>query len=215
MESDRFRDRAAAGRELAARLQRYSGRPDAIVLALPRGGVPVGFEVARELHLPLDLVVVRKLGVPGREELAMGAIATPGFTYLDEWLIARLRIAPKQIAAVVERERRELERRERAYRNDRPFPDLRGRILICVDDGLATGASMRAAAGALRQAEPARIVVAVPVASAPVAAELTNVADEVVVARLPQTFRAVSLWYDDFTQTTDDEVRKLLARSLS
>lgn len=213
--SARFADRAAAGRELAARLRRYAGRTDAIVLALPRGGVPVGYEVARELQLPLDVVLVRKLGVPGREELAMGAIASPGHTYLDRWLIERLEISPQDIEAVVERERRELRRRESAYRDDRPPPPIAGKIVICVDDGLATGASMRAAVGALREGKPAKIVVAVPVAAAAIAAELQTIADEVVVARLPETFRAVSLWYENFSQTSDAEVRELLARSSS
>jgi putative phosphoribosyl transferase len=208
-----FRDRAAAGRELAAHLRHYAGRPDAIVLALPRGGVPVGFEVARELGIALDVTLVRKLGVPGREELAMGAVASSGVFYIDEWLVSRLGIAPQQIAAVVERERRELARRERVYRDERPPPQIRDKIVICVDDGLATGASMRAAVIALRQEKPARIVVAVPVAAAQVAAELRAVADEVVVARMPPNFRAVSLWYEDFAQTTDEEVRAYLARA--
>lgn len=216
MESDApFIDRAAAGRELAGRLLQYKGRSDTLVLALPRGGVPVGFEVARALQLPLDVVVVRKLGVPGREELAMGALASPGLTYIDRWLVDRLEISREDIEAVVARERKELLRRERAYRDDRPAPVIRDRVLICVDDGLATGASMRAAVGALREGHPAKIVVAVPVAAAPIAAELQSVADDVVVVRMPRHFRAVSLWYADFSQTTDAEVRDLLARSLS
>ena len=210
-EGARFADRAAAGRELATHLLRYAGRADAVVLALPRGGVPVGYEVARELRLPLDIVLVRKLGVPGREELAMGAIATPGYTYLDRWLVERLRISSEEVEAVVARERRELQRRERAYRGERPPLEIRDKILICVDDGLATGASMRAAVGALREGGPARIVVAVPVAAASIAAELESVADEIVAARLPESFRAVSLWYEDFSQTSDAEVRELLA----
>lgn len=207
-----FRDRAAAGRELAGRLRRYAARRDAIVLALPRGGVPVGYEVARELGIPLDIVLVRKLGVPGREELAMGATAA-GLYFIDQWLVNRLDITPDQVEIVVERERRELARRERVYRGDRPPPELRDKIVICVDDGLATGASMRVAVEAVREAEPARIVVAVPVAAPPVAEDLTNIADEVVVARMPAHFRAVSLWYENFSQTTDEEVRELLARA--
>lgn len=209
----RFADRAAAGRELAELLRQYAGRNDAVVLALPRGGVPVAYEVARQLRLQLDVVLVRKLGVPGREELAMGAIATPGYTYLDRWLLNRLEISQDEVDTVVARERRELERREHAYRDDRPPPVVRDRIVICVDDGLATGATMRAAVGALRAGHPAKIVVAVPVASASIAAELRKVADEVVAARLPETFRAVSLWYENFSQTSDAEVRELLARA--
>ena len=211
----RFADRAAAGRELAELLRQYAGRNDAVVLALPRGGVPVAYEVARQLRLPLDVVLVRKLGVPGREELAMGAIATPGYTYLDRWLLNRLEISQDEVDTVVARERRELERRAHAYRDDRPPPIVRDRIVICVDDGLATGASMRAAVGALRAGHPAKIVVAVPVASASIAAELRKVADEVVAARLPETFRAVSLWYENFSQTSDAEVRELLARAMT
>ena len=210
-----FADRAAAGRELAGHLQQYAGLRDAIVLAIPRGGVPVGFEIARELRLPLDVVLVRKLGVPGREELAMGALATPDFCYVDRWLVERLRIRTEEIDAVVAREQRELLRRERAYRDDRPPPDVRDRIVICVDDGLATGSSMRVAVAALREKGPSKIVVAVPVAAAVVAAEMRGVADEVIVARLPENFRAVSLWYENFSQTTDDQVRALLAKSFS
>lgn len=207
-----FRDRAAAGRELAGRLRHYARRGDAIVLALPRGGVPVGYEVARELGIALDIVLVRKLGVPGREELAMGATAA-GRYFIDEWLTDRLDITPDQIELVVHREQRELARRERLYRGNRPAPDLAGRVVICVDDGLATGASMRVAVEAVRACKPARIVVAVPVAAAHVAADLRTIADEVVVARLPSNFRAVSLWYENFDQTSDDEVRELLARA--
>ena len=210
-----FRDRAAAGQELALHLRRYARRPDAIVLALPRGGVPVGFEVARELAIDLDLILVRKLGVPGREELAMGAVASGGIVYIDEWLVDRLEISPEQIAAVVESEKTELARRERAYRDDLPPPRIRDKIVICVDDGLATGASMRAAVTALWQGRPSRVVVAVPVAAPTVAGELRTIADEVICARMPANFRAVSLWYEDFSQTTDEEVRELLARAAS
>ena len=207
-----FRDRAAAGRDLAGRLRHYAGRQDVLVLALPRGGVPVGYEVARGLNVPLDIVLVRKLGVPGREELAMGAAAA-GLYFIDEWLVNRLDIATDQIEAVVERERRELARRERAYRGDRPPPNVRDKIVICVDDGLATGASMRVAVEASRQQEPARVVVAVPVAAPQVAADLREIADEVIVARMPPNFRAVSLWYENFSQTSDEEVRELLLRA--
>ena len=208
-----FHDRAAAGRELAKRLRSYAGRADAIVLALPRGGVPVGFEVARELGLPLDIVLVRKLGVPGREELAMGAVASSGLYFIDQWLVRRLEIAPEEIDAVVERESQEVARQETVYRGNRPRPEVRDKTVICVDDGLATGASMRVAVVALREGRPAKIVVAVPVAAPQVAADLKEVADEVVVSRLPQHFRAVSLWYEDFSQTTDEEVRELLTRA--
>lgn len=208
-----FRDRAAAGRELAARLRKYARRQDAIVLALPRGGVPVGFEVAGELDIDLDVILVRKLGVPGREELAMGAVATSGVFYIDDWLVDRLEITSEQISAVVEREQRELVRREQAYRDGRPPPQIAERVVICVDDGLATGASMRVAVTALRAGKPSRIVVAVPVAAPTVAEELRAFADEVIVARMPANFRAVSLWYENFTQTTDEEVRELLLRA--
>ena len=210
-----FHDRAAGGRELAKRLRSYAGRADAIVLALPRGGVPVGFEVARELGLPLDIVLVRKLGVPGREELAMGAVASSGLYFIDQWLVRRLEIAPEEIDAVVERESQEVARQETVYRGNRPRPEVRDKTVICVDDGLATGASMRVAVAGLRKARPARIIVAVPVAAPQVAAELRDVADDVIVVHLPHNFRAVSLWYEDFSQTTDEEVRDLLARAAS
>jgi len=208
-----FRDRAAAGRELASRLADDERNRDAIVLALPRGGVPVGYEIARRLNIPMDVVLVRKLGVPGREELAMGAVATSGLFFLDQWIVERLSIRREQIDDVIERERAELGRREREYRGDRPPPDVRDKTVICVDDGLATGASMRAAVAAVREGGPKRIVVAVPVAAPAVADALRNVADDVVVARLPANFRAVSAWYLDFAQTTDEEVRDLLGRA--
>ena len=209
-----FCDRREAGRSLAKRMTAYGGDPAVLVLAIPRGGVPVGFEVARELGLALDVVLVRKLGVPGREELAMGAVASAGI-FVDRWMLRRLDITESEVEAVIERERHELGRRERAYREDRAPPMVGGKIVICVDDGLATGASMRVAVTALRSAQPAKIVVAVPVAAAEVAADLRGVADEVVVARLPSNFRAVSLWYRDFAQTTDDEVRNLLRAAAS
>ncbi|MGH7716627.1 MAG: phosphoribosyltransferase [Vulcanimicrobiaceae bacterium] len=208
-----FRNRAAAGRVLASRLVADAQNRDAIVLALPRGGVPVGFEIARALEIHLDVIPVRKLGVPGREELAMGAVAPSGAFFIDEWLVERLSISRAQIDAVIERERTELARREREYRGNRPPPDLRNRTVICVDDGLATGASMRVAVAAIRERQPARVVVAVPVAAPPVAEGLRNVADAVVVAHLSANLRAVSAWYDDFSQTTDEEVRDLLARA--
>jgi predicted phosphoribosyltransferase len=210
-----FRDRADAGRRLATRLEHYTNRPDAIVLALPRGGVPVGFEVASALHLPLDAVLVRKLGVPGHEELAMGAVTTGGIAFVDRGIVERLEITDEQVEKVIALESAELLRRELAYRDELPPADLEGKIVICVDDGLATGASMRTAVAALRRSHPARVVVAVPVASADIAEEMRTVADEVVVDELPENFRAVSVWYEDFSQTGDQEVRDLLKRSRS
>jgi predicted phosphoribosyltransferase len=208
-----FRDRRAAGRRLAAALGRYAGRPDVVVLALPRGGVPVAHEVARALGAPLDVFVVRKLGVPGHEELAMGALATPGVRVLNEPVVRGLGIPPHVIDAVARQEEAELARRERLYRGDRPPLDVRGRTVILVDDGLATGATMHAAVRALRQRQPARIVVAVPTAAAEACEALETEADEVVCAVTPEPFYSVGLWYDDFEQTTDDEVRALLAES--
>jgi erythromycin esterase-like protein/predicted phosphoribosyltransferase len=208
-----FRDRAEAGRLLAERLRAYAGRDDVVVLALPRGGVPVGYEVARALDVPLDIFLVRKLGVPGHEELALGAIASGGTRVLNTQLIESLEIPPEWIEAIDAQERRELERREREYRGSRPPPDVSGRTVIVVDDGLATGSTMLAAVEALRQDEPARIVVAVPVADPDVCAGLRTVADEVVCLSTPRPFRAVGVWYDEFAQTTDDEVRHLLERA--
>jgi putative phosphoribosyl transferase len=208
-----FRDRADAGRQLAARLEGYANRPDVLVLALPRGGVPIGYEVARALQAPLDVFLVRKLGVPGHEELAMGALATGGVRVLNEDVVRALGIPEDVIDEVAAGQQQELGRRERAYRDDRPVAEVRGRTVILVDDGLATGSTMRAAVAALRQRRPARIVVAVPVGSADTCAELREEADEVVCARTPEPFYAVGLWYDDFAQTTDDEVRDLLAKA--
>ena len=208
-----FRDRADAGRRLAAKLRRYMGRDDVVVLALPRGGVPVGYEVARALGAPLDVFGVRKLGVPGHEELAMGAIASGGVRVLNEEVVRQLGIPAALIEQVAAREGHELERRESAYRDGRPRPDVRDKIVILVDDGLATGATMRAAVAALRRLDPARIVVAVPVGAHDTCAELTDEADEVVCGVTPEPFVAVGIWYEDFGQTTDDEVRDLLARA--
>jgi predicted phosphoribosyltransferase len=207
----RFRDRREAGRRLAAQLAAYAHRPDVIVLALPRGGVPVGYEVARALDAPLDVFLVRKLGVPGHEELAMGAVATGGMRVLNEQVVQGLRIPDHVIAAVAVKEEHELRRRERLYRGDRPPPDVRGRTVILVDDGLATGATMLAAAEALRRQQPARIVVAVPTGSPDTCDALREHVDEVVCAVTPEPFHSVGLWYQDFSQTTDDEVRALLA----
>jgi len=216
---ERFRNRTDAGRQLAEKLAAYANRPDVLILALPRGGVPVGWEVARSLGAPLDVFLVRKLGVPGHEELAMGAVATGGVRVLNDEIVRGLGISEHEIDAVVARELRELSRRDRLYRGDRPPSDVAGRTVILVDDGLATGATMRAAVQALRQQQPGRIVAAVPTASPDTCqvlkAEADDViceADDVICAITPEPFFAVGHWYDDFTQTTDDEVRELLAR---
>jgi putative phosphoribosyl transferase len=206
-----FQDRRDAGRQLAADLSEYAGRPDVVVFALPRGGVPVAYEVAKALGAPLDVFLVRKIGVPGHEELAMGAIASGGVRVVNEDVVRELGIPQSLFDAVAAEELRELERRELAYR-DRPAPDVRGKTVILVDDGLATGSSMRAAIAALRRLGPAKIVVAVPVAAPEVCTEFQDVADDVVCARTPPSFRAVGLWYDDFSQTTDEEVRELLSQ---
>jgi putative phosphoribosyl transferase len=210
-----FRDRAEAGRLLAEQLAAYSGRRDVLVLALPRGGVPVAYEVARALGAPLDVFVVRKLGVPGHEELAMGAIASGGVCVLNDDVVQALRIPHRVIEAVVARELLELERREWTYRGDRPAPDLQGRTVILVDDGLATGSTMRVAVAALRRLGPARIVVAVPTAAPAACDEFRHEADECVCEITPDPFYAVGLWYEDFSQTTDDEVREFLERDQS
>lgn len=207
-----FRDRREAGRLLAEKLAAYANRPDVLVLALPRGGVPVAYEVARGLGTPLDVFVVRKLGVAGYEELAMGAIATGGVRVLNDQLVERLGIGEQAIEAIAARERQELERRERLYRSDRPPPDVRGRTVILVDDGLATGATMHAAIEALRQQNLARIVVAVPTASPEACEEMKEKADDVICAITPEPFHAVGRWYQDFSQTADEEVGILLAR---
>ena len=207
-----FRDRREAGRLLAEKLATYANRPDVLVLALPRGGVPVAYEVARALGAPLDVFVVRKLGVPGYEELAMGAVATGGVRVLNDQLVERLGIPEDMIDAVAARERQELARRERLYRGGRPPPDVRGRTVILVDDGLATGATMHAAIQALRQQNPARIVVAVPTASPETCEEMKAKADDVICASTPEPFHAVGRWYQDFSQTTDEEVGALLAQ---
>jgi len=208
-----FRDRSEAGRLLASKLAAYGNHPDVLVLALPRGGVPVAYEVARALGAPLDVFLVRKLGVPGHEELAMGAIASGGVRVLNQEIVRALRIPDEVIEAVAAQEQQELARRERLYRGDRPPPDVRERTVILVDDGLATGATMHAAVQALRQQQPARIVVAVPIAAPETCAELSGEVDDIVCAVTPQPFYAVGLWYEDFSPTTDDEVRDLLAQA--
>jgi putative phosphoribosyl transferase len=208
-----FRNRTEAGQILAERLTDYANRNDVIVLALPRGGLPVAYEVARSLNAPLDVFVVRKLGVPGHEELAMGAIATGGVRVLNRNVIESLQIPEAIIDRVASRELRELERRERAYRDDRPAPDVQGRTVILVDDGIATGSTMRAAVAALRQMEAARIVVATPTCALATVREMEPEVDELVAVTTPARFRGVGEWYEDFSQTTDDEVRDLLEKA--
>lgn len=206
-----FRDRREAGRHLAQALGEVATRPQPLVLGLPRGGVPVAYEVARALDAPLDVFVVRKLGVPGHEELAMGAIASGGIQVLHQQTIRDLGVTAAEVARAVKSEERELERRERAYRDGRPAPVLRGRTVILVDDGLATGASMSAAVEAVRQQQPLSVVVAVPVAANTTCEAMRRIADVCVCAETPEPFYGVGQWYADFSQTTDDEVRALLA----
>jgi predicted phosphoribosyltransferase len=208
-----FRDRAEAGRRLAGELADYAGRVDVTVLALPRGGVPVAFEVARALAAPLDVFVVRKLGVPGQEELAMGAIATGGVRVINQRIVRQLAILPSVIEGVAALEHREIERRERLYRGDRPAVPVRGRTVILVDDGLATGSTMMAAVEALRRQGPARIVVAAGVGAPQACAALAGVADACVCALRPPMLDGVGRWYADFSQTSDAEVRDLLSRA--
>lgn len=209
-DSDPFADRREAGRVLATHLATYANRGDIVVLALPRGGVPVGYEVARALGAPLDVFLVRKLGTPGHRELAMGAIASGGVRVLNEDVVKWYGISEAAIENVAREEAAELVRRERAYREDRPGPDLGNRVVILVDDGLATGSTMRAAAQAVRTHQPSRVVVAVPVGARETCSDLAAVADEVVCARMPVPFSSVGQWYLNFDQTTDEEVRDLL-----
>ncbi len=210
-----FRDRRDAGRALAGRLSSYAGRGDVTILALPRGGVPVASEISRALGLPLDVFLVRKLGVPGHEELAMGAIASGGARVLDSEVLRAYRVSEEELARVTAAERRELDRRETAYRPDRPALDVQGRTVILVDDGLATGSSMRAAVAALAPLSPARVVVAVPVAPRSTVLSLEREADEVVCLEMPEPFLAVGMFYEDFEQTSDEEVRDLLSLPIS
>ena len=208
-----FADRTEAGQRLARALHAYAGRADLLVLALPRGGVPVAYEVARALGAPLDLLLVRKLGVPGHEELAMGAIASGGIRVLNREVIAATGVGESQIEAAAAREQRELERRAGAYRGERPPPTIAGRCVILIDDGLATGATMRAALAALRPQHPAALVVAVPVAPPETLARLRAEANDVVCLEAPEAFYAIGAWYRDFGQLHDDQVRALLARA--
>jgi putative phosphoribosyl transferase len=208
-----FRHRSEAGRLLAQRLRDYERRTDSIVLALPRGGVPVGFEIATALGLPLDVFVVRKLGVPGQRELAMGAIASGGIRVLNEDVLRAMPYAAARVAEITAQETREVERRERDYRHERLAPDLSARVVILVDDGLATGATMLAAIAALRHKDPAKIVVAVPVCPPETMAEIERAADETVILFAPDWFRGVGEFYEDFAQVGDETVRDLLARA--
>lgn len=207
---ERFRDRIDAGRALAGRLRSYAGDPRLLVLALPRGGVPVGAEIAAALRAPLDVFVVRKLGVPGHEELAFGAIASGQVLVLNDDVVRAMRIKPQTIEAIAAEEGRELARREHAYRGDRAPVDPSGKVVILVDDGLATGATMRAAVRALRDRGAERLIIAVPVAAAQTCDEFRAEVDDIVCAMTPEPFHAVGLWYDDFSQTTDEEVEELL-----
>lgn len=208
-----IRDRVAAGRALVPLLSAYRGQADAIVLALPRGGVPVAYEIAMALDLRLDLMLVRKLGVPGHEEYAMGAIASGGVRVLNGEVLQMLDLRAESIEAVVARETRELQRRDRAYRGERPAPALRGQRVILVDDGLATGATMRAAVQAARQQEPLSVTVAVPVGSSESLELLRAEADEVICPLIPETLISIGSWYRDFSQTSDREVLDLLQRA--
>lgn len=209
----RFRNRSEAGQLLARALHHYKNRPDVLVLALPRGGVPVGYEVAAFLNAPLDVFIVRKLGAPGHEELAMGAIASGGIRALNHSVIHQLKIPQSAIDAVASREGEELRRRELLYRGDKPSPNVSGKTIILVDDGLATGSTMKAAVEALRGKHPAKIVVAVPTAPADTCNELQHQADEVVCASTPEPFYAVGQWYENFEQTTDAEVTELIRQA--
>jgi putative phosphoribosyl transferase len=209
----RFHDRHEAGQLLARQLTAYKSREDVMVFALPRGGVPVGYEIARELHAPLDVFPVRKLGVPWHPELAMGAIAPDGIEVLNGDVVTGYNIPPHVIRAVAEREAEQLKRQLLHYRGDRPFPSVTGKIVILVDDGLATGSTMKAAVKAIRQKHPGSIVVAVPVAATSTCRDLRRDVDDIICLHTPQDFSAVGLWYDDFSQTTDEEVRHLLGQA--
>jgi putative phosphoribosyl transferase len=213
--ADHFANRTDAGRQLALALARYAGRSDVLVLGLPRGGVPVAFEIAAELDAPLDVFVVRKLGLPGHEEFGIGAIATGNVRVVDEAVLEAYGVDAETLDRITERERLELERRERLYRDERPFPTIAGRVVILVDDGLATGSTMRAAIAALRAKAPREIVIAVPVGARETCAAMRALADEVVCLETPDPFYAVGLWYEHFEQTDDEEVHELLERGAS
>lgn len=208
-----FRDRSEAGQILSGRLLRYANQSGVLVLGLPRGGVPVAAEVAASLNAPLDVFVVRKLGLPGHEELAMGAIATGGIRVINEDVVGSLRISEEVIDAVAADEQRELLRRERAYRDDLPSPDVKGKTVIIVDDGIATGSTMFAAVAALRKLQAGCIVVAVPTVAPTTYSQMEQVADEIVAVIVPESFHGVGEWYEDFSQTTDEEVRRILAHA--
>ncbi|MGM9454615.1 phosphoribosyltransferase [Legionella bozemanae] len=205
-----YDDRYQAGRVLVGLLKNYAKRTDVIVLALPRGGVPVGYEIAQKLSLPLDIFIVRKLGVPGHEELAMGAIASGGITVLNEEIVNLLHISTEAIDTIQKSEQEELLRREQVYRGKKPFPELSGKTIILVDDGIATGYTMRAAIAALKQKKPAKLIVAIPVAARSTCDEIAPLVDEIICPMRPVNFYAVGLWYNDFSQTTDEEVMQLL-----
>lgn len=209
----RFQNRIEAGQQLATRLKSYANRPDVMVLGLPRGGVPIAYEVAKALNAPLDICLVRKLGVPGHKELAMGAIASGGVRVLNYDVISWLGISSKVIDEVAARELRELQRRDRAYRGDRPQPEIGDRTVILIDDGIATGSTIRAAIAILKPQHPKQLVVAVPVAPPQVCDELSTEVDQVVCLITPKELYAIGLWYEDFSQTTDEEVHNLLTRS--
>ncbi|HKN69180.1 MAG TPA: phosphoribosyltransferase [Gemmatimonadaceae bacterium] len=211
--AERFQNRSDAGRRLAARLASYAGQDEVLVLGLPRGGVPVAFEIAMALDVPLDVFIVRKLGLPGHEEFGIGAIASGDVRVVDEAVLRTYDVDPETLERITARERLELERRERLYRDDRPFPTIEDRVVILVDDGLATGSTMRAAIAALRRRRPSKIVVAVPVGARETCAAMARLVEEVVCLEAPDPFYAVGLWYDDFEQTEDAEVHELLERA--
>ena len=211
--AERFQNRIDAGRRLAARLVAYAGRDDVLVLGLPRGGVPVAFEIAMALDAPLDVFIVRKLGLPGHEEFGIGAIASGDVRVVDAAVLRAYDVDPEALERITARERLELDRRERRYRDDRPFPTIEDRVVILVDDGLATGSTMRAAIAALRRKHPSKIVVAVPVGAPETCTAMAQLVDEVVCLDTPDPFYAVGLWYEDFEQTGDAEVHELLERA--
>lgn len=209
-----FRNRIDAGKELAELLKRFSQRPNLLVLGLPRGGVPVAFEIARILRAPMDIFIVRKLGVPGQEELAMGAIATGGTRVLNRGVIIDLGIPENELEEVTRREEQELQRREHSYRDDRPLPRIQGKTIILVDDGLATGASMYAAILAIKQQKPQAIIVAVPVAAPDTCDSFAKIVDEIICAATPEPFHGVGAWYEDFSQVSDEQVHEYLQESI-